>query len=323
MALGTLDTLAPPDFMRSAGNYLSYLLFRLAWSVGRLLGLERLRRLLEALGRTVARFDWRRRDVVADNLRSAFPQWSEARIATTAARVYANWGRIAAEMVHVAAIADEQALARLGPVFEAIDDVAAEGRALLLLTAHTGNFELLSRLCGLSGRRVVVFNRPMHNRFIARFLAAERAKAGVGELNRALDLREALRELRRGVLLAVPLDQNQAPGRGLFVNMFGRKAATSPLLARLSVSTGAPVLPVFSVWRDDKLVPVIGDVIWPEDVGPTEPGRRAKELRLTALTARYTAEIERVVRLYPDQWNWMHSRWRTRPEPVREAEKGD
>lgn len=292
--------------MGSIGDYLAYLGFRAAWAVGRTLGLAGLRRALEALGQAVARIDWRRRDVVGENLRTAFPDWSELRIADTTARAYANWGRIAAELVHVDKLATAAALARLGPFFEAIDDLAAEGRGVLLLTAHTGNFELLARLVGLSGRRVVAFNRPMHNRFIRRFLAAQRHAAGVGELNGALDVRRALRELDRGVLLALPLDQNQPPGRGLFVDMFGRKAATSPVLARLSNSTGAPVLPVFAVWQGGDLAAVLGEVI--------RPGAAGGKASVATLTGRYTAEIERVVRLYPDQWNWTHSRWRTRPE---------
>ncbi len=301
--------------MSTLGDYLAYLALRLAWAAGRIIGPVLLRRVLEALGRVASRVDWRRRDVVADNLRNAFPEWSELRIASTATRTYANWGRIAAEVVNADTVVDEAAISRIEPLFQAVDNLAAEGRGVLLLTAHTGNFELLCRMCGLGGKRVAAFNKRMHNRFIARFLAAQRAAAGVDELNDIFETRRALRELRRGLLVAVPLDQNQSPGRGVFVEMFGRKAATSPVLAKLSLSTGAPVLPVFAVWRNQEVVAVLGDAIWPEEAGGDGPVARGREdPRLISLTARYTAEIERVVRLYPDQWNWTHGRWRTRPE---------
>ncbi|MFP6600314.1 MAG: hypothetical protein VB852_07755 [Deltaproteobacteria bacterium] len=99
--------------MSTLGDYLAYLALRLAWAAGRIIGPVLLRRVLETLGRVASRVDWRRRDVVADNLRNAFPEWSELRIASTATRTYANWGRIAAEVINVDTVVDEAAISRI------------------------------------------------------------------------------------------------------------------------------------------------------------------------------------------------------------------
>jgi KDO2-lipid IV(A) lauroyltransferase len=132
-------------------------------------------------------------------------------------------------------------------------------------------------------------------------------------LNRGVTVREALRILRRGGVFVVPLDQNQLPGRGIFVDLFGRPACTSTLLARLALASGAPVLPVFAAWRGRDTIAEIGVAI------ETPSSADDKETLTRALTERYTREIERMVRAYPSQWNWAHRRWKTRPR----AEAGD
>lgn len=299
----------------TAVDFIAYLLFRLLWALGEITPLPRLRGFLEGLCRLALRVDRRHRQVIYDNLGIAFPDYSRARVEATAGQAFANWGRIAAELMHAEQMFEETDRDAFERLRQTIEELGRQGCGVLGLTAHMANFELLGRLCGRSGIRLAVFNRPMKNRWVAGFLQRQRATSGHQELGRGIEVRRALEGLGQGRLVVAPLDQNQAAGRGIFVDMFGRAASTSTLLARLSVASGAPVLPIFAAWQGDRLVPVVGRPIWPAAAAsaPTPapgPGRKAS---IQALTALYTAEIEAMVRRFPEQWNWAHRRWKTRP----------
>jgi KDO2-lipid IV(A) lauroyltransferase len=170
-------------------------------------------------------------------------------------------------------------------------------------------------MAGSPERETVLFHRPMSNPLVNDFLVRERLRAHVGTLGRGASVREAVRVLGRGGVIVAPMDQNQPPGRGIFVDMFGKSACTSTFLARLSVLSGAPVLPVFPAWRGEDLIPVLGEVVEPDVSGDR---RRA----VATLTARYTAQIEAAVRARPCQWNWAHRRWKTRPEDLPRWRRG-
>jgi KDO2-lipid IV(A) lauroyltransferase len=172
----------------------------------------------------------------------------------------------------------------------------------------------LARLWGrATGVEIAVFHRALRNRRIDDFVRRARAACSFRVLNRGVTVREALRILARGGVFVVPLDQNQLPGRGIFVDLFGRPACTSTLLARLALASGAPVLPVFAVWRGEDTV---GEIGAPIETPSTDRKRNAGETAATirALTECYTREIERVVCAHPSQWNWAHRRWKTRPD---------
>jgi KDO2-lipid IV(A) lauroyltransferase len=302
--------------VRALADALVYAGFRILWAALHAVPSSVLRRGLEAVGHIAWLVDRRHREIVAGNLRTAFPDWSDAERARIERQAFANWGRIVAELVHF-----ERAAALRGTSDPTIQALAAasqpllsRGRGLLVLTAHTGNFELLARLWGrATGIEIAVFHRAMRNRRIDNFVRQARGACSFRVLGRGGTVREALRILDRGGVFVVPLDQNQLPGRGIFVDLFGRPACTSTLLARLALASGAPVLPVFAVWRDGDALAEIG--------APIETPRGACELRgsekdvmTRTLTDRYTREIERVIRAYPGQWNWAHRRWKTRPE---------
>ena len=302
--------------VRVAAEYLVYAVFRCAWAIARVVPARLLRTVLEAAGRVVLRCDKRHRLLARENLRLAFPAWPARRTEETVRAAFSNWGRIVAELVHARELGREAAERVVGPAVAAIREAAAGGRGVLVLSAHTANFELLARMCCLAGQRVAVVNRPLHNRFVAGFLAHERARVGLVEINgKRGAVRQAIGHLAEGTAVVIPLDQDQPPGRGVFVEMFGRECSTSPLLARLSLSSGAPVVPVFAAWEEDGPAAILGKTI-PASGGPSRgvpEGSGAREARVLGLTALYTGEIEAVVRRYPEQWNWAHGRWKTKP----------
>lgn len=310
--------------MRAFGDTLVYAVFRVAWAGLRLVPLGALRSILEALGRGVWLVDRRHREVVAANLRIAFPEWAEPRRRAAERQAFANWGRIAAELLHFERIAVERGAE--DPTIRTLADASmpllARGRGLLVLTAHTGNFELLARLWGrATGVEIAVFHRAMRNRQIDGFLRKERARCAFRVLPRGSMVREALRILAAGGVFVVPLDQNQSPSRGVFVDLFGTPASTTTLLARLALATGAPVLPVFAVWDGEVTTATVFPPFEPvselADAGVTD-----RSERLMRMTGAYSKKVEAAIRLHPDQWNWAHRRWKTRPESVAKPFRG-
>lgn len=308
--LGPVARTARLSTVRAIGDAVVYGCFRVLWALLHAVPSAALRRGLEAVGHVAWLVDRRHREVVATNLRTAFPDWSESERSAVERQAFANWGRIVAELVHFERVAARRgaADATIAALATAAEPLQARGRGLLVLTAHTGNFELLARLWGrATGVEIAVFHRALRNRRIDEFVRRARAACSFRVLNRGVTVREALRILDRGGVFVVPLDQNQLPGRGIFVDLFGRPACTSTLLARLALASGAPVLPVFAAWRGDETVAEIGAPIETPTTGD-------KDVLTRALTERYTREIERMVRAHPGQWNWAHRRWKTRPQ---------
>ena len=296
--------------LKRIGDVLAYGALRGVWAGLGAVSLPVARRGLEAVAVVFSRLDRRHRRVVLGNLDIAFPGMDLSVRASVLDASFRNWGRLGAEIVHgdelidaAAADPDWQALAR------AVSEGLEGGRGLLVLTAHLGNFELLARLFGRAVGKVAVFHRPLGIPEIDGFLIRERERFGVTSLGRGAVVRDALRFLAAGGCVALPLDQNQREGRGVFVDVLGHPACTSTVLARLSLASGAPVLPVFSVWMDGVTRPVIGELIRP----PHRPSSAEREGVLLELTCLYSAEVDRAVRRFPHQWNWAHRRWKTRP----------
>lgn len=180
------------------------------------------------------------------------------------------------------------------------------GRALVL-SAHLGNWELLAAAHRVAGYPLAVVVRPLDVPWLNALAVRFRQKAGVELIAKRGALRPVLRALEAGRLVAVLLDQNASRSDGLFVPFFGRLASTSRSLAVLSLRTGTPIVPIF-IRREAghrhrvSIHPPLADV--PD--GPLEA-------RVAAVTARCAEAIEAAIRAMPDQWLWMHNRWRTRP----------
>jgi Kdo2-lipid IVA lauroyltransferase/acyltransferase len=121
--------------------------------------------------------------------------------------------------------------------------------------------------------------------------------------------RGLLAAMRQGDTVGILMDTNMTPPQGVFVPFFGKMACTASGLARVALKTGAAVLPGFMLWEESeqKYVLHFGDEIESDRTGEDEADT-------VAFTARCTAAIEAYVRRYPDQWLWVHRRWKTRPE---------
>jgi len=306
-----LTTRALGVVAKAGGDLVVYYALRAVWGLLHRMSPERTRNVLESIGGFIGRVDRHHRRVVGDNLLVAFPHWNERQREDVIDLSFRNWGRLAAEAIHAKTMIEAAAQERWDEAAAIAASTAASGRGLLVLTAHTGNFEILARTWGARIGPLAVFHRNLGNPYADAFLRKQRQMVRMTMVGRGASVREALRLLANGTSIAVALDQNQRPGRGVFVQMFGKPACTSTMLARLSIATGTAVLPVFAVWDGKDTVPLVGEPIAP----PSQPLKGdARTQAVLELTQLYTTETESAVRSYPEQWNWAHRRWKTRPQ---------
>ena len=272
-----------------------------------------------AIGRRLGDLIWvavpSRRVVALANVAQAFPGMSESERRRLAYRSFQHLGMVAVEVCRAVR---EPVSSRLADVhFDGLAYVehvmATHGRALVV-TAHLGNWELLTVLGHrLSGVPMSIVVRPLDTSALNGVVGRLRAMAGATIIDKREAVRPILRALRRGGLVAILLDQNASRREGVFVPFFGRLASTSRSAATLAVRTGTPILPLFIRREPDgrhrvTIEPAI-----------TPPAGAASEEGIVELTRRCTCVIEDAIRHAPEQWLWMHARWRTRPpEEARE-----
>jgi KDO2-lipid IV(A) lauroyltransferase len=259
------------------------------------------------LGRLWHALDRGHRRLAAENI-SLGLGLDQTAAARTARACFENIGRTLAEFAIAGSRLDEL-LARME--IEGLDRLCAalaRGRGAFVLSGHCGNWELLGARVA---REVPLTNiaRAMANPLVDAEIAARRVAVGVRTVDARNAAREVLRTLRRGEAVGVLLDQSALRSERVFVPFLGRPAATNVGLAMLALKSGAPVLPAFSArGPDGRHRAWIG-----EPIPPVSEGRR--EERMGVMTARYTAAIEAQVRRHPDQWFWVHDRWKRGPGP--------
>ncbi|UCE86287.1 MAG: lysophospholipid acyltransferase family protein [Deltaproteobacteria bacterium] len=269
------------------------------------------------LGRAFARVPGTRRRVALENLRVVFPTWSERRRRQLLRASYAHLGQTVYECFDLDRITREDVRRRVSfEGLEHLDEARKHSKpgGVILLTAHFGSFELMAVACGLSGFPVTLVHRTFTNAHTDRMVTAWRERAGVEVLRRKSAARAALRALRKGRLLALPLDQNARRREGIFVPFFGRTASTRDAPARLAMRFECPVVPVFMYRLEDgeHHVVRIGREI---EIEP--PGDEA-EAAVRRNVCRMNRTIESAILEAPEQWLWIHRRWKTQPRPATE-----
>lgn len=249
-----------------------------------------------------------RRAVALDNLARAFPERDEAGRRSLARAAYASLGRSLAEIALARRLSDAALEEQVRfEHFERYEQAHAQGRGVVVAVAHFGNWELFARAAARRGVLLTAITRRLSGRF-NRWLVAARREGGMRELPDKDATRDALALLLRGETLAVVVDQNMLPRRGIFVDFFGAQACTTPAAAVLSLRSGAPLVAAFPVRQPDGtyLVHIEGPFTAPAGARTSEAVR--------ALTQELTWAVERAVRAHPEQWFWVHRRWKTRPK---------
>ena len=261
-----------------------------------------------SLGRALGDLDRRHVAIAAGNLRQAFPEWDEQRVLRTARAVYAHFGSVLFDILWLQGRTPDQVRSLLEVRGrEHVERAMAAGRGALLVTAHIGNWELHGVAHGLLFGPIHVVARPLDNAALDRRLCALRTMAGNTVVYKQRALAQILRALRAGGGIAILIDQNVQQGDGIFVDFFGREAATTTVTAALAVKTGCALVPCRTELQPDGRYRLTYEpmVEW------SPSGDRQADI--ACLTRRLTRHIEDWVRETPEQWLWMHRRWKTRP----------
>ena len=190
---------------------------------------------------------------------------------------------------------------------EHIDKALAQGRGAIVLTAHFGNWELLGASILAHGYTIRGITRELRSKRLDAIVSSYREKVGWQGIDRDRAVREVLRCLHRNELIAILADVDTRT-RGIFVDFFGKPAYTPYSPVAFALKTGAAILPTFIVRQPDNSHRAI--------IEPPLPLQQSgdKEADLLVNTQQFTKVIESYIRRYPEQWIWMHERWKTQPE---------
>jgi KDO2-lipid IV(A) lauroyltransferase len=179
----------------------------------------------------------------------------------------------------------------------------AHGKGVLFATAHLGNWELSAFAHGLLTEAMNVVVRPLDNPKIDAMVTGLRTMTGNKVIEKKDYARGILRALGRNEAVGILIDQNTSLDEGIFVDFFGLQASTNPGFAKVAAHSGAMIIPGFALWNEDQQRYVLK--FYPPFDAAGDPH---------ADTQRIHAHLESVIRQHPDQWLWIHRRWKTRPQ---------
>lgn len=262
------------------------------------------------IGALIFRLDKKRRRVATENLKRAFGRSiSDAEIERIVKKVFSNIAVMFFEFMRLPWL-DEKRLDALVE-FEGLihfDDALKKGRGVIMCTAHYGNWELLAFSLGLKGYPLDLVVREVDNPVFEGFVSWVRTRSGNRIIYKQKAMRRLLTRLKENAIVTILLDQNVTHREGLFVDFFGSPACTNKGPALLALGSGASIVPVFirRTLRGHR-VEVFKEIEY-DQTGERE--RDAEEV-----TRRCTAFIEERIRIHPEEWFWVHRRWKTRPEP--------
>jgi Kdo2-lipid IVA lauroyltransferase/acyltransferase len=263
-----------------------------------------------AIAQTVYLLHARLRRVGMRNLELAFPEKSIPERRQILRGEFTSLGRQLAEVCQFPKYTRENVNKVV--VYEGLEnfqEAYAQGKGVLFLTAHFGAWELSAFAHSLHGHWLHIVMRPMDNLYLDRLIQSYRTMHGNKTVGKDDFVRGLLAAMKCGETVGILMDTNMTPPQGVFVNFFGIPACTASGLARIALRTDAAVVPGFTIWDKDlrkyrlRFDPAL-KLIRTGDL----------EADIVANTQQFTKVIEDYVRRYPDQWLWVHRRWKTRPE---------
>ena len=243
------------------------------------------------------------------NLRLAFPEWSEARRNETLRGMTRSLGWMAAEFAQLPRYKREnieEVIVLDG--HENFLEGQRRGKGVLFLTAHIGAWELSSYAHALYGYPLRYMARPLDNERLDALVNRYRGLSGNAPIFKNESARAMLKILKEAGTVGILADQNTMPQEGVFVDFFGTPACTTAGLARVALHTGAAVVPGYAVW-DAGLGKYRLRFEPPMELVRTGDAQRD----IVENTQRFAKVTEEIIRKYPEQWVWVHARWKTRP----------
>jgi Kdo2-lipid IVA lauroyltransferase/acyltransferase len=243
------------------------------------------------------------------NLRLAFPDWTDAQCRRAIRGMVRQIGWMAGEFSQFPKYTREN-IERIVVVdgFENFEAARRRGRGVLFLTGHMSAWELAPFAQALYGYPLHFLVRPIANRRVDALINAYRCRAGNRPIEKNKSARAILKVLADGGTVGVLADHNTDIEESVFVKFFGVSASTTSGLARLALRTDAAVVPGFLSWDEGRRKYRLRFEPAAELVRTAN-----EEADVVENTQRFTRVIEDFVRAHPDQWLWVHRRWKTRP----------
>ncbi len=286
--------------------------YALAWCVVKAIGALP-RPLARLVGVTLGQFIYllhgKLRRVGMRNLALAFPDKTSGERRKIVRGVFTSLGRQFAEVCHFPKYTSENVSRIVGyDGYENFDRASQRGKGVLFLTGHIGGWELSAFAHSLYGHPLHFVMRPLDNPYLDALVRRYRTMHGNTPILKDNPARELLRAMKAGATVGILIDTNMTPPEGVFVDFFGIPACTASGLARIALRTDAAVVPGFTVWD-----PVLRKYRLRFEPPVTLIRTGNNDADIVANTTLFTKVIEDVVRRYPDQWLWVHRRWKTRP----------
>lgn len=251
----------------------------------------------------------RLRSVGLRNLDLAFPEKSRQAKTQILRRLFQGLGRQLAEFALFPRYTKENA--SQVAIYEGFQNFAAAqacGKGVLFLTAHFGGWEIGSFVHSLNGHSMNIVVRPLDNPYVDAMVDGYRTLHGNSTFGKQDFARGLLTAMKRGEVVGILMDTNMTPPQGAFVDFFALPACTATGVARVALHTGAAVLPAFTIWDRE-----LGKYKIHFDPPLPLVSTGDDEADAIANTARFTKVIEDYAARYPEQWLWVHRRWKTRP----------
>ncbi|MDH4070654.1 MAG: hypothetical protein OEV30_09525 [Ignavibacteria bacterium] len=246
-----------------------------------------------------------RRARTLTNLRFAFPQKTEEERKAIAAGAYRNFGIAIMQLLWSRyATADQLKQVVRIPDRRILNECLDAGKGIVLLSAHFGCWEFIAQGLRLQiGHPINSIVQRQRNQYIDRIIDRTRRRHGNSTISKGVQSRASLTVLKSGGILGLLGDQS-GPKESIFVDFFGRAAATHRGPAAFSLKTGSPILFVVLVRQSDGTYDAIMDRVQDQDL------KGYSEEAIVELTRRHVSLLEKRIREHPDQWLWMHNRWK-------------
>lgn len=253
------------------------------------------------------------------NLELAFPEKNERQREKILKKSFENLGRILGEVSQFPN-ATKQSLKRLvdypfdSELRAEYEKLKSEGHSgMILISPHLGNWEMTVFAYSALESPLNYLARPLDNPLVENFTVRLRTRFGNRPINKTNSVSTAIDILRSGGILGILADVNSHPREGVFVPFFGIPACTTSGVAMLAMRTNALIIPICGVWDEEnnRYKVIHGSII-----KTARTGNRQQDVIET--TALFTAAVENFVRQYPEQWLWIHKRWRSRPPGEKE-----
>jgi len=264
------------------------------------------------------RFVARQRTRILGNLKMAYGDTKDPAEQEAIGRgVIGHMLRTAVDFLRFATMSRDKAASfvEAGEAYSFCKDILQEGKGLIIMTPHMGNWELLAGVFGLQGFRGAVVGRRIYYEPYNRWIVSLRRSVGVETIYQDEAARQIHKHLKAGEIVGLLPDQDMDRVRGIFVDFFGTPAYTSVAPVKFAMALGTPILPACMVRvAGNRYKLFLGNLMRPK----IENGNREASIR--KYTEAWMKDFEVMIRRYPEQWGWMHDRWRTKPEHLEKTE---